>query len=314
MIMNDSNNFIWDFWYYFDPQEKLFHIFYLNANKDLVATEKHHFHSRIGYANTYDFRDIKYINFNVLKASDNYWANTSIWSGDVIKINNGFLLFFTSRNKYQDDSLTQNIGIAYSKKDFNNWIVSDIRIPPDFVYERRSLIGDTTIHAWRDPFVFRIDRQVYMLVSAKSIDSPLGRKGAIGLLKMKDNSFQEWEYLKPISEPSHYSEMEVPQLYINSQNEYELIFSCHSEYDFASTTNKVGGLQSLISTNWQNFSNSQANVLLPESSKLYACRAIPELNGEIVGFDLENGNLHRSNVKTNFKYVDRNFDDLNFAV
>ena len=210
--------------------------------------------------------------------------------------------------------MTQNIGIAYSKKDFNNWIVSDIRIPPDFVYERRSLIGDTTIHAWRDPFVFRIDRQVYMLVSAKSIDSPLGRKGAIGLLKMKDNSFQEWEYLKPISEPSHYSEMEVPQLYINSQNEYELIFSCHSEYDFASTTNKVGGLQSLISTNWQNFSNSQANVLLPESSKLYACRAIPELNGEIVGFDLENGNLHRSNVKTNFKYVDRNFDDLNFAV
>ena len=144
--------------------------------------------------------------------------------------------------------MTQNIGIAYSKKDLDNWTITDIRIPPNFVYERRSLIGDTTIHAWRDPFLFRINKQVYMIVSAKSIHSPMGRKGVIGLLKMKNNNFNEWEYLNPISEPSYYSEMEVPQLYINSKNKYELIFSCRSEYDFAPNTNKAGGLQSLISS------------------------------------------------------------------
>jgi beta-fructofuranosidase len=309
-----SDRYIWDFWYYFDSQQKLFHLFYLNAEKSLVAKEKHHLHSQIGYGTTYDFRKIKYLNFNVLEASDNYWANTSIWSGDIIKINNGFLLLFTSRNKYEDDGFTQNIGIAYSQKDFNNWAVSDIRIPPDFVYEPRSISGDTTIHAWRDPFLFRIDQQVYLLVSAKSISSPIGRKGVIGLLKMKNNSFKEWEYLNPISEPSSYSEMEVPQLYINTKNEYELIFSCRSKYDFKKTTNKAGGLQSLISSNWQNFRDSQVNVILPESSGIYACRVIPELEGEIVGFDLENGNIQRTYIKTYFKHISRNFDDLNFQI
>lgn len=312
--MGNSNDFIWDFWYYFDSDKKLFHIFYLNANKNLVSANKHHFHSRVGYGTTYDFKNIKYLNRNILEASDRNWANTSIWSGDIIKINNGFLLFFTSRNRYEDDGLTQNIGIAYAKKDFNNWTVSNIRIRPNLAYERKNLEGDTTIHAWRDPFLFRIDQQVYMLVSAKSINSPIGRKGSVGLLKMKNNSFYEWEYCNPISEPSYYSEMEVPQLYINSRNQYELIFSCRSEYDLAPTTNKAGGLQSLISSNWQNFRNSQVNVLLPENSGLYACRVIPELDGEIVGFDLENGNIHRANVRVDVKHINRNFEDLNFTI
>ena len=306
------DNFIWDFWYYFEAKTSIFHIFYLNAPKELVPQQQHHFYSRVGYGITKDFRSIEYLNFNVLEASQNSWANTSIWTGDIIKIKNGFLLFFTSRNQQQDDGLTQMIGIAYSEKDFNHWRISDIRICPNFIYEPKGLPGDTTIHAWRDPFLFRINKAVYMLVSAKSQHSPLGKKGVVGLLKMKDNHFTEWDYLNPISTPNYYSEMEVPQLYLNHNNQYELIFSCPSKYDFNPTTNQAGGLQNFTASDWQNFDTNHVKIILPESSRLYACRAIPELEGEIVGFNLDQGNLQPTGIKKQFKHLDRNFEDLTF--
>ena len=74
------------------------------------------------------------------------------------------------------------------------------------------------------------------------------------------------------------------------------------------STQKSGGLQGVISSSMFNFpAASSPKVFLPETAQLYACRVIPELDGEIVGFDITTGGIRRSGVKTGLRNVDRDF-------
>ncbi len=316
--MRHPRRHVWDFWYYFDSESQLFHVFYLNADEILVSADKHHFAACVGHATTSDFIRMDWgddEDYSVLTASKEHWANTSIWSGDIIKIGNGFLLFYTSRNREQDDGMTQNIGIAYSESlSTSCWKLSPTRIQPGYSYLPKNSLGDLSTHAWRDPFLFRENNQIYMLLSAKSIDDPIGRNGVIGCLQLKDNNFGEWEYLEPIAKPCCYSEMEVPQLYKDPQGNYELVFSSWAKNDFSAMTRKAGGFQGLTASDLKDFSNKKPHVLMAEKSGLYACRIIPEMDGEIVGFDIQDGGIRRSGVKTNFHHLDRNFTDFTFEM
>jgi Glycosyl hydrolases family 32 N-terminal domain len=301
---------VWDFWYYFEPETKIFHLFYLNADLALVADEQHHFSAQVGYATTKDFLSIEWHVDRVLAADTDRWDNTAIWSGDIIKVENGFLMFYTSRNKAIDNGMTQNIGAVFTPHlhSFDRWFrMPNIRIQPQAPYEIRHIHDDTTTHAWRDPFLFCCDRQIYMLLSAKDRNQPLGRKGAVALLKAKNNSFEDWEYLDPICQPGYYSEMEVPQLYRSTDDNYALVYSCWAKNDFAPSTDRSGGLHGLFSPSPFSFFGQHPQVLLPETDRLYACRIIPELDGEIVGFDIDTGGIRRSGVKTGLRSVDRDF-------
>lgn len=308
-IVNDDR-FIWDFWYFYDKENKLFHLFYLNADPSTVSEEKFHEAAKVGYAVTKDFTNIEWGPSDVLIADKNKWFNTSIWSGDTIKIKNGYLIFFTSRDRNEDDGFTQNIGMAYSDRiDTDKWEpITDIRIKPDTsVYTPRSIKGDYTIHTWRDPFLFINNEQIYMLVSAKIKNQPIGKNGVIALLKNSKNDFRTWEALPPISNPGLYSEMEVAQLFMKSKENYELVFSSSIKHNEEVRKNKVGGLYSITSSNMKDFDNSTPRELLPLKSGIYAGRIIPELDGEIVGFDTETGGIRRSGVKTSYKNVNRDF-------
>lgn len=307
---------VWDFWYYFEPKRQLFHVFYLNADEILVTSGSHPYAAQVGHATTPDFLRMDWGDDRraaVLTASRISWANTAIWSGDVIRLQNGFLFFFTSRDASQDDGMTQNIGMAYTPELGQPWQITPHRIQPGAEYQQRHTLGDLTTHAWRDPFLFINAGQVYMLVAAKLTDAPLGRNGVVGLLRLKDNDFSqgEWVYLDPIWQPRCYSELEVPQIYQDAQGQYELVFSTWAKYDFATTTRQVGGFQGITSAAPLSFSG-QPHVLMPEQHGLYACRIIPELEGEIVGFDIQTGGIRRSGVKTHFRHLNRDFSEFTF--
>ena len=308
---------VWDFWYHFEPDTGIFHLFYLNADRSLVATDAHHMNSQVGYATTKDFTTIEWVSDRVLGADPHGWDDTSIWSGDIIKINGGFLMFYTSRNQATHDGMTQNIGVAFTHhiQSFDRWFrIPSIRIQPQAPYELQHVPEDLTIHAWRDPFLFRHQEQIYMLLSAKDPTKSIGKKGTVALLKAKENSFEDWEYLPPICQPGFYAEMEVPQLYKASNEEYALVYSTWAKYDFAPTTQQSGGLQGYFSPSMFNFPSENPQVLLPETAQLYACRVIPELGGEIVGFDIKTGGIRRSGVKTGLQHVDRDFSSYSIEM
>jgi hypothetical protein len=294
-------------------------VFYLNADESLVSAENHHQAACVGYATTPDFIQMDWGHdrqFNVLNASASHWANTAIWSGDVIRIGNGFLMFYTSRDRDHDNGLIQNIGVAYAPTlGPDAWRITPIRIQPGDCYQLNNTLGKLSSHAWRDPFLFRHDGQVYMLLSAMSTDEPAGRNGVVGLLRLNHNDLAkaDWIYLNPPAKPGIYAEMEVPQLYQTAQGHYELVFSSWAKNNLSPETKDFCGFQGFTSPIWPQF-HGYPHVLLPETEGLYACRVIPELGGEIIGFDIQTGGIRRSGVQTGLQAVNRSFLDLQFAL
>lgn len=309
--------YVWDFWYYFDPATQIYHLFYLSAPAALVSLGQHHFSTWVGHAVTADFIHIDWgdgARDNVLTPPADHWADAALWSGDVVPVQNGFLWFFTGRRRHLDDGMTQAIGMAYCQDlASDRWQFSDLCLAPGPGYHPRTLAGDTTLHAWRDPFLFRDQGQVYMLVAAKVNDAPLGRSGAVGLLRLKDNDFTQgqWETLDPLVTPHRFSEIEVPQLYQTPTGRYELVFSCWAKHDGLEGC-PAGGLQGFRGHHWTAL-NPEPYSLLAESSGLYACRIIPELGGEVIGFDVNLGGIRRSGLKTSWQGLKRDFTDLGFA-
>ncbi len=344
--MQHPSRHVWDFWYYFGPKSKLFHVFYLNADRALVSSNQHHHAACVGHATTLDFVTIDWgdeSDFNLLKPPPDHWANTCLWSGDIVRAKNSYLMFFTSRDRHQDDGMTQSIGVAHTTDLFSNqWYFFDTQITPKCFYQTRGVADDLTIHAWRDPFLFRhrASRQIFMLVSAKALHGPMGKRGVVALRQVADDSFaqavrgdREWQYRSPLLDPGNYSEMEVPQLYQQAEGGYELVFSCWAKYDFSPLTGGVGGFQSItVPQLWAEGRDGQRparegvgaaencsplplasqpiRVLAPETQGLYACRVVPELGGEIIGFDMQTGGIRRSGVPTNLTAMDRDFSDL----
>lgn len=310
--MRHPNRYAWDFWYHYDTKLNLFHVLYLNADPALVPDRKHHFASRVGYGITSDFSSMEWIADDVFCANLNGWDNTSIWSGDIIRTKEKFLFYYTSRDGRKGDGLTQNIGMAHGKN-LRQWKrFPGFRLEPEAkFYETYSQPNDTSIHAWRDPFLFISGGRPYILLSAKSKNQHLGRKGAIGLLRSRDRGLTNWEALEPIYAPGWYSEMEVPQLYSDPSGHYTLVYSSWAKGDVAPSTNKEGGLQGVdlfFSNNIESAEfHENPRVIISEKSGLYACRIIPELGGEIVGFDFHTGGIRRSGIKTGLKHVDRDF-------
>lgn len=311
LTLHHPTRYTWDFWYYYDTAEKSFHVFYLNADPALVPEEKHHWTSRVSYATTRDFHSIQWGPDDVLTASPDRWDNSSIWTGDIVRIKNGFLMFYTSRNLETDNGKTQNIGVAYADRiNAVKWQpIPDFRLRPDGInYASCGIPEDVTIHAWRDPFLFRHLGQTYMLISAKSVRHPIKQNGVVALLRSGDGTFKNWDYLNPVAAPGYYSEMEVSQLLKNPDGGLELVFSTGPKYDSTPHNSGTGGLYRIHLD--ENLSvRSEPELLYSFQSGLYACRIIPEMEGEIVGFDHRTGGIRASGIKTGFQYIDRNFNN-----
>lgn len=308
--LSHPSRYVWDFWYWYDAAAGIFHVFYLNAPLELAALGQHHGAATVGYGTTVDFTHMQWGPVDVLAADADGWDNTSIWTGDVLPVKSGFLMLYTSRDRNWDDGYTQAVGMAVAPRiDGRFWQRRPgrpLRVSGD--YEPRGLPDDLSVHAWRDPFVFGWAGSTYMLLSAKVRGQAQGSNGAVAWLRALDG-LTVWQPLPPLAAPGCFSEMEVPQLYRRSDGRLELLFSSTAALDFHPQTPHHGGLYSIVADQLEDFARRSPRSCLPASSGLYACRAIPELEGELVGFDLKTGGLRRSGLKTYLQSVDRDFSD-----
>lgn len=307
-----TDKFIWDFWYCFDKKDKIFHVHFLNTDRKFVKNNLYHQHAKAGYAKTDDFKHFKWIDTAVFTASEDGWDNTSIWSGDLIKVRDLYLLYYTSRKVSEDDGFTQHIGLAVSH-DLLKWTrVKDFILSADHkFYEIKTVAGENTVHAWRDPFLFvGRDGELYMLVAAKDKNSPINRKGAIALLRAKNGSFTDWESLFPIYSPAAFSEIELPQMYQDERGDLHLCFNAWAHYDFTDS-NEKGGLYNVnIHFNQGRMvSEMKPSLFTNDFTNYYGFRLIPELE-KIGCFSIKSGGIYSFHKKISLSSYGRNFDHL----
>lgn len=285
MRISIPGRFVWDTWF-IRKQDGGIAIFYLNADKELAKTEQHHFHAVVGLSEFTDKFSEIFESKNVFSADTDAWDNTSIWTGDSIFMNGKYYLFYTSRDKREDDGFTQHIGIAESI-DLHSWKRIDgfcLSADPEF-YETKSRPADSTIHAWRDPFIFQFDGITYMLVAAKIKDLPPDRNGGIALLEM-GVTITHWKHKKVLYSPQRFGEVELPQIWKDKHHGLHLFFNAHGNYD---SEHDKGGLYhcSLDSLTSENPEISRAVSIISDENNRYGFRIFD--NATLLYFDAGHG-------------------------
>jgi len=286
------DRFIWDFWATWDESLGLFHLFYLNAPRPSRRGERYHHLARVGYAITADFTEIVWIEDDLLPPDPKGWDNRSIWSGDVVPCNGGWLMGYTSRDYRADDPMAQIVGFAFSP-DLVRWErIPEWTLRPDAQwYETAATVDDNSIHGWRDPYFFVEEGVPKLILFGKSKSLPGARKACIAQAEFTGNG---WVAGPPLLATGWYSEMDTPQLYLDREGNRCIFFSVGTKYDKAPKTDAQGGGQLIRICSKDNITPETAEkcppeVIVPASSGLYAFRIIPELGGVVAGWDVQTG-------------------------
>lgn len=300
----------WDCWYWYDPNSQIFHVFRLCATQAHRAQKVQDLFSQLAYATSRDLHHFDYHNLNLIPPK----RGSSIWSGCTFQHPNGsYYLFYTERQTSQTFWANQVIQAAYSS-DLQSWQSLDLDLsmttvdPKAQVFQRLPQLGDRTIHAWRDPYLFAAEGSIWMLVAAKSLHFPQHQNACIALLKASDDSLTTWELACPYV-VAGFEELEVPQIYWDqSTSELVVVASTWAEQDYQisqqqgydpllSDPEKVYRQQgyvlgfrfSSLTALTQSTGKVAAEVLVAPSKHHYAGMIVPELQGSVLGFNTQVG-------------------------
>lgn len=221
----------WDSWYLYSEPNKEYHALMLCAERKYFPESTHHQHSMLAYARSRDLSlDLEHWeDKKIVKGLVND-PNSSIWTGSVICWGDGYLLAYTLRRTVGTYFAEQSICFARSD-DLMNWepVGEELSLetidPQEEYFSRRPTDDDRTAHAWRDPYFFLYDGDLYMTVSAKSREigprpkkrGP-GRRACIALLRGRIDGEQiRWGLVNPyLVKPGYYEELEASQVYLTN--------------------------------------------------------------------------------------------------
>lgn len=333
MILNSESlssdtHYFWDSWYLYDADREEFHILMLYALRQDYEERKHHEHSQLAYAYSRDL--INWEGYKKIKLPLN--DSSSIWTGSVIRWREKYILAYTLRQTINDYFADQTICFATSTN-FTKWTkceeelkITDVD-PENKYFLRFPEPKERTIHAWRDPYLFVYKNQLFMLVAAKRHNLALNCRACVALFRAKQSEgFNfKWKLICP-SLIYGYEELEVPQIYVDQENqEAWIVASTWDDRDYEISwlrgnrptvkssppayrrhgyllSFRVWSIEKLLN---QEFYDDTASVLIEPEAMLYAGRIVPEQNGKILGFDPRTGSpkvLHRK-LPAKFDYL-----------
>jgi beta-fructofuranosidase len=222
MYYSPSKKYLWDFW--IATSNKEYHLFYLQANRNLPTPDERHKFASIGHAISADLYQWSEMGTVLEKGPKGEWDDTSLWTGSIIKKNDLFYMFYTSRSS-QEKGRIQRIGLAISE-DLHHWEKYKgnpiITANPQW-YETCQISEDGLEH-WRDPYVIYHAREgmYYAFICAKVNYGESQGRGCIARAKSKD--LLCWEVIGPATRSGNFMQMEVPDVHIHDDDCY-LIFS-----------------------------------------------------------------------------------------
>ena len=223
MALRLEDKWIWDLWLAVDGPD--YHVFYLQAPRELGNPELRHRHASIGHAVSDDLRQWEILP-DALHPSqaEGAWDDFTTWTGSVIRHEGLWYLFYTGGRR-SENALVQRIGCAVSK-DIINWE----RYPGNPVLlcdpERYETLNPDDWYelTWRDPWLMRDESsgKFQACVSARSKTGPTDGRGVIALAE--STNLHEWRVLDPVTRPGDFGYMEVPQV-VEIDHRFYLLFS-----------------------------------------------------------------------------------------
>lgn len=269
---------LWDSWFIRDKNK--FHVFYLQAIPTKDPEERHNSRVTIGHAVSDDL-----INWNELPTAlepgeNDSWDNLALWTGSVIKKDEKYFMFYTGRNRGEDQKWIQKIGLAGSD-DLLQW--EKAKNNPIFEAEQYYYIDNEKnklgkIGTWRDPFVFQDpkSKKYFMTISARVKNKAREYNGCVAIAE--SNNLTEWKILPPIFSPQVYDEIETTQVIFHNGFYYLFFSTFESSYEpnFAKEKDSFGGLHCYYSDNLFGHYKpvNGSGVVLGNEEEMYAVRLL----------------------------------------
>jgi beta-fructofuranosidase len=271
---------VWDFWLADDGRD--FHLFFLQAPRDLGDPDARHHHVCVGHAASSDLRDWTVRCDAIRPAAGPAFDDIGTWTGSVIRGSDGTWFMFYTGIGSAERARKQRVGLATSG-DLEHWT----RYPGSPVSESdprwyEQLQDALPGEAWRDPWVFADPGGDgwHMLLTARSREGPADQRGVLGYARSRD--LVRWQAQPPLSRPgSGFGHLEVPQAELVDGRPL-LIFSClATDMPAARRRAGAGGIWCLPSPSLLGpFDTSRAVRMTGES--LYSGRLVRDRAGQWV--------------------------------
>jgi beta-fructofuranosidase len=231
MAFRLTDKWVWDFWFAQDGSD--YHMYYLQADRNIGDPDKRHFNTSLGHAISQDLVSWKNLGTCFEKSKTPAWDDTAIWSGSVLKHENRWYLFYTALSQ-ADNNKIQRIGMA-SSPDLHHWQratngpileCDDEHYDPEHIGH---LQEQFCMQVCRDPYVIPDPngKGFRMYFTARHRHGPADGRGAIGIAHSED--LYHWQLSPPVTPAGDFNECEVPQ-YLEMNGHYYLIFSVASEH------------------------------------------------------------------------------------
>jgi len=208
-----EDQWIWDFWITQD-HDRLWHCYFLKADKSLGDPNKRHFNVSQGHATSVDLVNWNHLGTTWKPSAQESFDDYTTWTGSVMFDNDQWHYFYTGTSK-KDKGMLQRIGHA-SGNDLHNWKkVNDglaLDLDPTIYEEFRPEFWHD--RALRDPWVMRHPVDTNSFLMAYTARVPRSQEandcGAIGLAISQD--LNNWKAIKPLFEGG-FGQLEVPQIF-----------------------------------------------------------------------------------------------------
>lgn len=283
------DRWVWDCWFADDGDR--YHLFYLNAPRELVDPQLRHRNAVIGHATSTDLRTWEDRGVVLRPGAPGSFDATATWTGSVVPTGAGWRIFYTGSVFLDPREHTniESIGAADASDLTGEWskeAIDPLRADPRW-YET---LPDWSWHeeAWRDPWVFFEDGLWHMLITARArVDGACADerdRGVVGHATSTD--LTEWTIREPLSAPgAGFAHLEVLQPFRLGDRHF-VLFSCdRAHLAGARRGDETGGVWVAPrdpATGW--CAIEEARLIHDES--LYAARVLQERDGglSLLGF------------------------------
>lgn len=270
------DKYLWDFWLIYHGG--FFHLFYLQAPRNLPDPELRHGLATVGHAISKDLKIWQDMGTALGPGPEGNWDDRAIWTGSVIAKDNMFYMFYTGTSKAEGGKI-ERIGLAVSQ-DLVHWekySANPILEADPKWYEVTPDTSPFQEVAWRDPYIIQHGEWFYAFITARKNSGDPKWRGCIAVARSRD--LVNWEICEPLKTPECFAQMEVPQI-VYSKDCYYLLFSAKSAW--SKEIIQTSGIFYMVSTKLMGPYSKPKVLLGNEAGTLYGGKIVQDVNGHWV--------------------------------